>query len=134
MKQRTRIYYTDQQKAVMWDRWKKGESLHDIARLFDRGHSSIQNILRETGGIRPRARKRSVLSLTLPEREVISRGLAMHLSLRSIASQLGRSPSTISREVNRNGGCNHYRANVAEEAAWQRALRPKACNYLGDIA
>jgi hypothetical protein len=88
----------------MWDRWKKGDSLHDIARLFDRGHSSIQNILREAGGIRPRERKRSCLSLTLSEREVVSRGLAMSLSLRTVASQLSRSSSTISREINRNGG------------------------------
>ena len=130
MKQRARIYYTAKQKAVMWDRWKKGDSLHDIARLFDRGHSSIQNILRETGGIRPRIRKRSSLSLALSEREVISRGLAMRLSLRAIASQLGRSASTISREINRNGGYDRYRASAADEAAWQRALRPKKCKLV----
>ena len=82
MKYRSRIYYSDTQKALMWDHWQKGESLHDIARLFDRGHSSIQRILRETGGIRPRERKRSRLSLTLSEREVISRGLARGLSMR----------------------------------------------------
>ncbi len=131
MKQRTRIYYTAKQKAVMWDRWKKGDSLHDIARVFDRGHSAIQRILRETGGIRPRERKRSRLSLTLSEREVISRGLAMQLSLRTIASQMCRSPSTISREIKRNDGYDCYRASTAEEAAWQRALRPKKCKLVG---
>ena len=131
MKYRRRIYYSDAQKAQMWDRWQKGDSLHDIAKLFDRGHSSIQRILRETGGIRPRERKRSSLSLTLSEREVISRGLSMQLPLRAIASQLGRSPSTISREISRNGGYACYRASVAEEAAWQRALRPKACKLAG---
>jgi IS30 family transposase len=131
MRQRARIYYTAKQKSVMWDRWKKGDTLHDIGRLFDRGHSSIQGILRETGGIRPRERKRSCLSLTLSEREVISRGLAMSLSLRRIASQLSRSPSTISREINRNGGYDCYRACAAEEAAWQRALRPKKCKLVG---
>jgi len=115
----------------MWDRWKKGDTLHDIARLFDRGHSSVQHVLIQTGGFRPRTRKRSCLSLTLTEREVISRGLAMHLSLRAIASQLGRSPSTISREINRNGGYDCYRASAAEEAAWHRALRPKACKLVG---
>ena len=99
MRQRARIYYTAKQKAVMWDRWKKGDTLHDIGRLFDRGHSSIQHVLGETGGIRPRERKRSCLSLTLSEREVISRGLAMSVSLRTIASQLSRSPSAISQEV-----------------------------------
>ena len=71
MSYRTRIYYTAEQKALMWDRWKKGDTLHDIARLFDRGHSSIQRILQETGGYRPRDRKRSRLALSLAEREVL---------------------------------------------------------------
>ena len=127
MKRRPRIYYTDAQKADMWDRWQKGESMHDIARLFDRYHSSVQRILTDNGGIRPRARTRSPLALTLPEREVISRGLARQLTMRSIAVQIGRSPSTVSREIERNGGYSSYRASVADEAAWQRALRPKAC-------
>lgn len=76
MTTRTRIVYTDAQKAEMWNRWQNGESMHDIARSFDRYHSSIQRILTENGGIRPRQRKRSPLALTLSEREVISRGLA----------------------------------------------------------
>jgi IS30 family transposase len=104
MKQRPRIYYTEEQKAVMWDRWQKGESLESIAQLFDRHHSSVQRILAETGGIRPAPRRRSSRSLTLAEHEEISRGLASYRSLRAIALQLGRAPSTISREVNRNGG------------------------------
>ena len=112
MLQRTRIYYTAEQKALMWERWKKGDTLHDIGRLFDRGHSSVQNILQETGGFQPRKRKRSNLSLTLAEREVISRGLAMELSMRTIANQLGRSPSTVSREIKRNGSYADYRAVV----------------------
>jgi len=131
MKYRTRIYYTERQKALMWDRWQKGDTLHDIARLFDRGHSSVQRILSEAGGIRPRERKRSSLSLTLAEREVISRGLARQLSMRAIAFQLGRSASTVSREIKRNGGYACYRASDAEEAAWRRALRPKACKLAG---
>ena len=131
MRQRARIYYTAKQKSLMWDRWKKGDTLHDIGRLFDRGHSSIQHTLGETGGFRPRERKRSCLSLTLDEREVISRGLAMSLSVSTIASQLSRSPSTISREIKRNGSYDGYRASVAEEAAWQRALRAKKCKLAG---
>jgi IS30 family transposase len=127
MKYRTRINYSESQKALMWDRWQKGDSLHDIARLFDRGHSSISRILGETGGIRPPTRKRSARSLTLEERETISRGLAKQLSLREIAQQLCRCPSTVSREVSRNGGRTHYRASSANEAAWQRAQRPKRC-------
>ena len=71
MKQRPRIFYTEEQKAQMWDRWQKGESLGTIARLFDRGHSSIQGIIAETGGIRPRRLRRSSRSLTLAERETI---------------------------------------------------------------
>lgn len=133
MKQRTRIYYSDQQKAMMWDRWQKGESLKDIARVFDRGHSSVSRILAESGGIRPAARSRSPRGLTLPEREVISRGLAVHLSMRAIAVQLGRPASTVSREIQRNGGCANYRANSAEQAAWQRALRPKVCKLAHEV-
>ena len=131
MKQRPRIYYTDAQKALMWKRWKQGDSLHDIARLFDRGHSSIQRIIGEHGGIRPRCRKRSPLALTLAQREIISRGLAQQLSIRSVAAQIGRSPFTVSREIRRNGGYACYQAAQADEAAWQRALRPKQCKLAG---
>jgi IS30 family transposase len=127
MTYRTRIYYTEEQQTIMWDCRQKGESLHAIGRLFDREHPSISTIFARTGGIRPPKRIRSRLALTLAEREEISRGLVAHLSLRSIATQLGRAPSTISREVNRNGGRKHYRANQAEQAAWVRAHRPKAC-------
>jgi IS30 family transposase len=127
MKQRRRIYYTESQKAIMWDRWQQGESLSQIAQLFDRGHSSIQGILAETGGIRPAQRCRSRLALTLAEREEISLGLALGDSIRSIATLLGRAPSTISREINRNGGTDWYRASWADQAAWDRAHRPKTC-------
>jgi IS30 family transposase len=127
MKYRTRIYYTEEQKSQMWDRWQKGESLHSIAKLFDRGHSSIFGILSVTGGIRPRKRTRSSLALSLSEREDISRGIAAELSIRTIAIQLDRSPSTVCREVNRNGGYFNYRATHADQAAWDRALRPKLC-------
>jgi IS30 family transposase len=127
MKQRPRIYYTETQKAMMWERWKKGESLQQIAQLFDRNHSSIQRILAETGGIRPAQRQRSRLALTLAEREEISRSLVADCSIRSIAGMLKRAPSTISREIDRNGGREGYRASQADEAAWSRAHRPKNC-------
>ncbi|MBG6311026.1 IS30 family transposase [Pseudomonas aeruginosa] len=127
MKQRPRIYYTESQKALMWDRWKAGDSLQQIAQLFDRNHSSIQRILAETGGIRPATRRRSRLALTLVEREEISRALAVGQSIRHIAMRLERAPSTISREISRNGGCRSYRANQAEQAAWDRARRLKLC-------
>ncbi len=130
MKRRARIYYSGADKALMWERWQKGDSMHDIARLFDRGHSSIQGILAKTGGIRPLRRSRSRLALTLSEREEISRGVAAGYSLRSIAESLRRSPSTVSREINRNGGRRHYRASQAEQAAWDRACRPKHCKLV----
>ena len=124
---RTRIKYTAAQKADIWNRWQRGESLNSIGRLFDRPSSSIFNMLAPTGGIRPPPRQRSRLALTLAEREEISRGLACRLSLRAIATQLGRSPSTISRELHRNGGATGYRAVKADQAAWGRARRPKRC-------
>jgi IS30 family transposase len=130
MKYRTRIYYTDKQKAEMWDRWQRGETLHAIARLFDRHHTSVRGILAATGGIRPPERRRSRLALRLAEREEISRGTITGRSIRSIATLLGRAPSTISREVNRNGGLKRYRAGRADQAAWDRARRPKPCKLV----
>ena len=127
MKQRPRIYYTEAQKSLMWERWQKGDSMHAIARLFDRGHSSVQGILSATGGIRPLQRSRSSLTLTLSEREEISRGVVAGQSIRSIADSLRRAPSTVSREISRNGGRRRYRANKADQAAWDRAHRPKRC-------
>ena len=127
MKRRIRIRYTDSQKAVMWDRWQQGESLHQIARLFDRHHSSVRGILAETGGIRPSTRRRSPRALSLAEREDVSRALVSGHSIRSIAATQGRAPSTISREIRRNGGAERYRASRADQAAWDRAHRPKAC-------
>ena len=108
---RPRIHYTEGQKALMWERWQKGESLQQIAQLFDRNHSSIQGILAATGGIRPAPRRRSRWALTLAEREEISRAVVTGYSIRSIAAQLGRAPSTISREIKRNGGQECYRAS-----------------------
>ena len=134
MKYRSRIYYSAEQKNLMWDRWQAGDSQHEIARLFDRSHGSVAGILRKTGGIRPRPRSRSRLSLTLAEREEISRGMVAGQSLRSIAVSLGRAPSTVSREINRNGGRQHYRANLADKEAWNRALRPKTCKLVHNRA
>lgn len=127
MKQRPRIYYSDSQKALMWERWKQGATLHQIAGLFDRMHSSVHRILAETGGIRPAERRRSNRALTLAEREEISRAVVAGDSIRTIADRLERAPSTICREINRNGGRACYRAAVADQAAWDRAQRPKTC-------
>ncbi len=127
MKQKPRIYYSDSQKALMWERWRKGDSLQQIAQLFDRNHSSVQRILAETGGISPVPRCRSKWALTVSEREEISRGLVAGFSIRALAAQLRRAPSTVSREVKRNGGREFYRATQADQAAWTRARRPKPC-------
>ena len=132
MKYRTRIYYTEAQKALMWDRWQQGDSMKEIAQLFDRHHSSIQGIISRAGGIRPPQRRRSSRSLTLAEREEISRGIAAGRSVRWIALRLGRAPSTISRELTRNGGRSGYRAHRADQAAWDRACRPKTCKLAGN--
>ena len=129
---RKRIYYTDAQKAEMWDRWQRGETLHQIARLFDRYHTSVRGILARTGGIRPPERRRSNRALTLAERETISRGIVDGYSIRSIAATLGRAPSTVSREIQRNGGHHHYRASQADQAAWDRAHRPKPCKLVSE--
>ena len=127
MAYRRRIYFTEKQKAEIWDRWQRGESMSSIGRLFDRGSSSIYPLLARTGGIRPPERRRSRRALTTAEREEISRGLGAELSVRTIARQLRRAPSTISREVRRNGGRQRYRATLSDQAAWDRARRPKPC-------
>lgn len=106
--------------------------MSSIGRGFDRASSSIYPLLARTGGIRPPNRVRSRLALTLVEREEISRGLIARQSLRSIASSLTRSPSTISREVRRNGGVHRYRAAGSDSAAWARAHRPKLCKLAGN--
>lgn len=127
MARRSRTYFTYKQKSDIWDRWERGESMSSIGRLFDRESSSIYPLLSRTGGIRPLERTRSRLSLSLAEREEISRGLNIGASLRSIARALERAPSTISREIRRNGGRTSYRAAASDTAAWVRALRPKLC-------
>ncbi len=119
--------FTAAEKTELWDRWKRGESLKAIGRAFGKPSSSIYFLVAPHGGIRPALRLRSRLALTLPEREVISRGITAHQSARSIAKSLGRSPSTVSREMRRNGGRDRYRATLADENAWARTRRPKRC-------
>ncbi len=122
-----RVGFTAAQSRELWDRWQKGEGLKSIGRVLGKPSSSIFNHLRPSGGVRPAGRKRSRLALTLAEREEISRGIAVGQSLRSIAGSLGRSPSTVSREIKRNGGSARYRAAGADKRAWAVARRPKAC-------
>lgn len=114
-------------KKELWERWRAGESISDIARALHKAPGSIHGMIEATGGFSPPERRRRRCALTLAEREEISRGLATGESLRAIATRLGRSASTVCREVNRNGGRNRYRATMADEKAWHRARRPKRC-------
>jgi len=114
-------------KKELWERWRAGESISDIARALQKPPGSIHGMLEATGGISPPERRRRGCALTPAEREEISRGLATGKPLRAIARRLGRSASTVCREVNRNGGRNRYRATSADEKAWKRARRPKRC-------
>ncbi len=134
MKQRPRRYFTEPEILSMWERWHAGESLNSIARDLDRGHSAVQGALARSGGLRPVQRRRSRLALSLAEREEISRGIVAGLSIRAIAVSLGRAPSTVSRELRRNGGRRRYRASQADQAAWDRAKRPKTCKLVANRA
>jgi len=115
------------QKADLWSRWKTGQSLHEMGRALGKEHAVIHFLLARHGGMAPAARRRSLRTLTLAEREDISRGIAGGSSLREIARGLQRAVSTVSREVARHGGRPRYRAQEADEQAWESALRPKAC-------
>src|SRR6266446_5755177 len=127
MAQGKRDRLSTEQRIDMWRRWKSGESLHEIGRAFGKGHGSIRFLLTQRGGIVPDARRRSLRTLTLAEREDISRGIASGLSIREIANGLQRAVSTVSREVARHGGRPLYRASEADHQAWESALRPKVC-------
>ena len=115
------------ESAEIWDRWRKGEGLKSIGRVFGKSSSSIFAHISPTGGIRPPPRRRSRLALTLAEREEISRGLAHGHSLRRIACSLERAPSTVSREIARNGGSGPYRAAASDRQAWRRSAS-EACS------
>jgi len=125
---------SDKAKAEIWQRWKAGQSARVIAAAIDREHPTVMVVLARHGGIAPRPRQRAAIALTLAEREDISRGMAAGQSLRCIARQLGRAPSTVSREVARHGGDRRYRAAQADKAAWDAARRPRPCRLLTNPA
>src|SRR5712692_3078906 len=127
MTQGKRAELSEVQKNDVWRRWKAGQSLHMIGRACGKPHTSIHCLLAHHGGIVPAVRRRSLLALTLAEREDISRGIASGSSTREIAKRLERAASTVSREVARHGGRPEYRANEADRQAWELALRPKRC-------
>ena len=115
------------ERNELWTRWRRGESIRAIAHGLRRASSVVFTVVAAEGGIAPRGRRRSRLALTTTDREEISRQLACGRSLRAISRQLGRAPSTLSREVARNGGRRLYRAAVADRQAWRRARRPQRC-------
>jgi len=117
----------DKRKAIIWKLWIKATPMIEISRAIGKPHSTASSYLRYQGGSQPSPRTRSPITLTLVEREEISRGLTANHGVRKVASLLNRNPSTISREINRNGGVSKYRATEAEIAAWKRAKRPKRC-------
>lgn len=121
-----------EQKLELWRRWKAGETLSDIGRALGKHAGSIFGVLVAKGGIAPAVRTRRAVSLSIAEREEIARGLAIGVSFRQMARELGRAPSTISREVARNGGRRRYRPSRAEERASEQALRPKPCRLATD--
>ena len=127
MEQRYLRGFRTEEKTELWNRWQRGESLKAIGRAFGKPSSSIYFQLAPHGGIRPAPRRRSRLALTLSEREEISRGIVADRSIRSMARLLGRSPSTVSREIRRHGGYDRYRAALADTKAWDGARRPKRC-------
>ena len=127
MSQQKRSRFSPTQITDVWGRWKSGQTQHAIGRVYGKPHTSIRHLLLPRGGIAPAARRRSRLSLTLAEREDISRGIASGLSIREMAGRLGRATSTVSREIARHGGRDAYRAHDADRQAWVSALRPKRC-------
>ena len=115
------------EKNELWARWRRGESLRDIAHALRRVSRAVYDMVGAEGGIAPRPRRRSRLALTTTEREEIARQLARGVSLRTMSGALGRAPSTLSREVSGNGGREVYRAAIADRRAWRRSRRPKHC-------
>ena len=118
---------TAAQKAELWRRWRQGESLNALGRALGRISKCVQYIVVGAGGVPPVPRHRARQALTLAEREAISRGVARGTSLRQISRDMGRAPSTVSREVRRHGGRCRYRAADADRTAWARGRRPKRC-------
>ena len=118
--------FTEADRVEVWERRQAGEGNRSIGRRLGRSAGSIRAFVESTGGVRPPVRRRSPSHLSLTEREEISRGIAAGEPLCAIASRLGRAPSTVSRELARNGGRGDYRAHRADRAAWQRARRPQS--------
>ena len=118
---------TAQDRDEIWDLVMAGGTHGRVGLQVGRHTSVVREVIASTGGVRPLARRRGPDRLTVVEREDIACGVAARLSVRAIARALGRPASTVSRALSRNGGCSSYRPSVADQAAWDRAARPKAC-------
>ena len=127
MRRGRRRIFTSADCGELWRRYKAGESILGIGRALGRGPSAVHRVLQCTGGIAPAERCRSSRVLSLVEREEVSRGIAAGATIRAIARSLNQAPSTVSQEVSRHGGRELYRAAEADQAAWERARRPKLC-------
>ena len=119
-----------QEQEELWGRWRQGESLRLIARRMGKRGPSVRAFVLQSGGVKQPPRRRPARSLSAAEREEISRGVAAGDSCRAIASRLGRAPSTVSRELVRNGGRRGYRAQRADAAADRRAAQPRPCKLV----
>lgn len=127
MARRSGSVFGEHELRELWRRWRAGESMSEISRAFGESEPAVRYLLVRDGGIAPPPRRRRAGQLSTREREEITRGLAAKRSSRAIARQLHRAPSTVTREIERNGGRLHYRAAPADAAAWRRARRPKVC-------
>ena len=119
--------FSAEELRELWTLWKDGKTYDAIGRSFGVPLDSVYSVVRSHGGLAPRERTRAARTVSLAEREEISRGLASGDSMRCVARRLGRAPSTISREIRRHGGVPRYRATEADKQAWNRARRPKRC-------
>ena len=128
-----RRVFTAVERAELWRRWKDGSSVSDVARALGREPGTVHSFLSAAGGIAESPRRRSKRALSLAEREEVSRGLCAGWSIRAIARQVGRPPSTVCREIARNGGRRRYRAALADSRAWGQARRPKVCKLRQQI-
>ena len=116
---------SEHERRELQRRVAEGETFASAAAAVGCSTKSIQRLLARTGGLDPRARERSPLRLSPADREELTRGLVAGDSLRQIAGRVRRAASTLSREVERNGGRTAYRACYAERSAVRRARRPK---------
>ena len=120
----------EREQERVWELWGEGTSLRGVARKLGARPEYVRRYVASTGGVKPAPRRRAERCLSEQEREEISRGLACSESCRVIAARIGRSHTTVSREVSRNGGRERYRAHDADVAAWGRARRPKRCKLV----